>query len=109
MKRSAATLMVALALGAGLVGPAQAQRFGLFFGDERADFAPERITCLTDYEIRRTIADLGYRDIFLNVPMDKRIQVRATQGKWVYLIEFNYCSARIESRKRLRPAGSAGS
>ena len=105
MNKTAVVLMVVLSLGAGLVVPAQAQRFGLFFGDERTDFAPERVICLTDYQIRRAIADLGYRDIYLNVARDKRIQVRASQGNWVYLLEFNYCSVQIESRQRLRPAG----
>jgi hypothetical protein len=105
MKHIAAGLMLALTLLATAAAPAQAQPFGMFFGDERSDFHPERPSCLTDYQIRQAIADLGYHDIYLNVAMDKRIQVRATQGEWVYLLEFNYCSARIESRKRLRPAG----
>ncbi len=104
MKRGAAVVMLALALAISQGAPAQAQRFGLFFGDERTDFAPERAMCLTDYQIRREVAALGYRDIYLNVARDKRIQVRATQGDWVYLLEFNYCSAQIESRKRLRRA-----
>jgi len=105
MKRWAAGLMLAVTLTGTVAAPVQAQPFGLFFGDERSDFYPERLSCLTDYQIRQAIADLGYHDIYLNVAMDKRIQVRATQGEWVYLIEFNYCSARIESLKRLRPAG----
>lgn len=104
MKRFAAGLMLALAVAGTAVAPVQAQRLGLFFGDERGDFYPERITCLSDHEIRRTIADRGYRDIYLNVAMDKHIEVRATQGNWVYLLDFNYCSAQIESRTRLRPA-----
>ena len=103
MKRLPVLLMVAALLASSLAGPTQAQRLGLFFGDERTDFAPERAMCLTDYQIRQAVADLGYRDITLNVPMNKRIQVRASQGGWVYLLEFNYCSARIESRIRLRP------
>lgn len=104
MKRYAAVLLVAITLGASLGSPVQAQRFGLFFGDERNDFVPERVICLSDYQIRREIAAMGYHDIFLNVPRDKHIQVRATQGDWVYLLEFNYCSAQIEGRERLRPA-----
>ena len=103
MRRFAAVIMVALAL-AGSMAPAQAQRFGLFFGDERSDYRPEHITCLTDHQIRQAIADLGYHDIYLNVPMDKRVQVRASRGDWVYLLEFNYCSGEIESGKKLRRA-----
>lgn len=104
MTRFAAVLILAVTLGAGLVGPAQAQRFGIFFGDERSDFFPERISCLNDHQIRQAIADLGYRNIYLNVPNDKHIQVRASMGDWVYLLDFNYCSAHVESRERLRPA-----
>ena len=105
MKRLAAAVMVAMALGAGLAGPAQAQRFGLFFGDERSDFFPQRISCLNDHQIREAVAQLGYHDIYLNVPNQKHIEVRATKGNWVYLLDFNYCSAQVESRTRLRPAG----
>ena len=104
MRRTAAALMIALALGAGLAGPAQAQRLGLFFGDQRSDFLPHPILCLTDYQIRQAVADLGYHDIYLNVPSDKHVEVRATHGDWVYLLDFNYCSAQIEGRTRLRPA-----
>ncbi|MEO9296612.1 hypothetical protein [Devosia alba] len=104
MRPFAAVVVVALTLGVGLVGPAQAQRFGIFYGDQRSDFFPERISCLNDFQIRQAVAELGYRDIYLNVPNQKHIEVRASKGDWVYLLDFNYCSARIESRTRLRPA-----
>lgn len=98
--------MVALsAVPAMAQGPSLA--FGLFFGggDESRDgFYPERAMCLTDYQIRKSIAAEGYSNIYLNVPNNKRIQVRATKGDWVYLLRFNYCTDRIESRERLRPA-----
>lgn len=107
MNRLAAVLVAAMALGAGASAPAQAQQFnfGIFFGDERSDFYPERITCLTDRQIRDAVAARGYHDIYLNVAMDKHIQVRATRNGWVYLLDFNYCTGRIEGRQRLRPAG----
>jgi len=105
MAKLTAVLMMALALGAGAAAPAQAQSFGIFFGDEASDFYPERITCLNDYQIRQEVADLGYTNIYLNVPNEKHVQVRATKGDWVYLLDFNYCSAQIERRARLRPAG----
>jgi hypothetical protein len=105
MKRFAIVLMMAATLGASLVGPVQAQRFGFFFGDERSDFLPERISCLNDYQIRMAVTKLGYRDIYLNVPNQKHIEVRASKGNWVYLLDFNYCSSKIESRTKLRPAG----
>ena len=104
MHKLVVVMMTALALGAGVAAPVQAQRFGIFFGDERQDFLPERITCLTQYQIRQAIADLGYTDIYLNVPMEKNIEVRATRGDWVYLLDFNFCSAQVEGRSRLRPA-----
>lgn len=103
MIKFAAVLMAAMLLGTGAAAPVQAQGFGIFFGDERSDFFPERFICLTDRQIRQAVADEGYSDIFLNVPNNKHIQVRATQGGWVYLLDFNYCSGRIESRQRLRP------
>lgn len=107
MNRLATVLLTVLALGAGATAPAQAQNlnFGIFFGDEASDFYPERITCLTDRQIRDTVARRGYTDIYLNVAMDKHIQVRATRDGWVYLLDFNYCTGRIEGRQRLRPAG----
>jgi hypothetical protein len=36
---------------------------------------------------------------------DKHVEVRATRDGWVYLLDFNYCTGRIEDRTRLRPAG----
>ncbi|MGV8856721.1 MAG: hypothetical protein ACOH2L_19055 [Devosia sp.] len=105
MTRLAGVLMMAVALGGSFAAPAQAQRLGLFFGDERSDFFPQRISCLNDYQIRQAVAELGYRDIYLNVPNQKHIEVRASMGDWVYLLDFNYCSAQVESRTKLRPAG----
>ena len=98
--------MLALVLTTGAVlapVPAQAQ-FGIFFGDEERDFIPERLLCLDDRDIREAVADEGYTDISLNVPYQKHIQVRATRDGWVYLLDFNYCTANIESSQRLRPA-----
>jgi hypothetical protein len=113
MTKFAAVLMAAMMLGTGAVAPVQAQGFGIFFGDEPSDFFgddrgdgfDERIICLSDSQIRAAVADRGYSDISLNVPNEKHIQVRATKDGWVYLLDFNYCSGRIEDRERLRPAG----
>jgi len=104
MNKFLAALMITLAFGAGATAPAQAQSLGIHFGDEPSDFFPERITCLTDYQIREAVADLGYTDIYLNVPNKKHVEVRATKDKWVYLLDFNYCSVQVERRARLRPA-----
>lgn len=86
--------------------PASAQiGFGLHFGDEPRDFYPQLPMCLTDHQIRQSIAARGYSDISLNVANGKRIQVRATQDGWVYLIDFDFCADRIRGRRALRPAG----
>ena len=85
--------------------PASAQvSFGFHFGDEPRDFYPQLPVCLTDRQIREAIAQRGYSDISLNVPNEKRIQVRATQDGWVYLIDFDFCADRIRGQQALRPA-----
>ncbi|WDR03423.1 hypothetical protein PSQ19_04720 [Devosia algicola] len=83
---------------------------GDFLGDPREfDFrAPPLPMCLTDRQIRNEIAARGYSAIALNVPNNKRIQVRASQAGWVYLLNFNFCTNQIEGRTRLRPANNAG-
>src|SRR4051812_32580202 len=83
--------------------PAMAQSPGFGFGpgfDDRPGdrFYPSLPMCMTDNQIRRTIARYGYTHISLNVPNNKRIQVRATLDDTVYLIKFNYCTGRIENR-----------
>lgn len=98
-----AAMLSALAL---VPMPAAAQvSFGFHFGDEPRDFYPQLPMCLTDHQIREAIARRGYTSIALNVPNEKRIQVRATQDGWVYLIDFDFCADRIRGQKALRPAG----
>ncbi|MET0440089.1 MAG: hypothetical protein ABW043_21555 [Devosia sp.] len=102
-KTIAAAMLSALAL---VPMPASAQvNFGFHFGDEPRDFYPQLPICLTDHQIRQAIARRGYTNIALNVPNEKRIQVRATQDGWVYLIDFDFCADRIRGQKALRPAG----
>ena len=82
-----------------------AQGFGIFFGDEPSDLHrrdPRLPMCMTDRQIRNAIADLGYQDIALNVQHEDNIQVRATRGGAIYLIDFNACTGEIEGRQRLR-------
>lgn len=104
MTKFAGAVLLVVLLGFGSVAPSQAQGFGIFFGDEQSDFFHGGRLCLADNQIRGAIADRGYSNIYLNVPNDRHIQVRATKGGWVYLLDFNYCSNRIESRQRLRSA-----
>lgn len=99
----AGALLVVLAL---VPVPASAQvNFGFRFGDEPRDLYPQLPICLTDHQIREAIARRGYTNIALNVANGKRIQVRATQDGWVYLIDFDFCADRIRGQKALRPAG----
>lgn len=98
----------ALAIGAALSAPVQAQggfNFGFRFGDQMTDFYPQRAICLTDRQIREAITRRGYTDIALNVPNDRRIEVRAVQDGWVYLIDFDFCANRVRGVRALRPAG----
>jgi hypothetical protein len=99
--RGIATMVLTLSILL-LVAPAQAQRFGIFFGDEPSDFVPEFAVCLNDNQIRNWIAGQGYTDIALNVPDSKHVQVRASKGGATYLLDFNYCTGRIEDRQRIR-------
>jgi len=78
--------------------------FGFHFGDEPRDFAPRLPMCLTDRQIRDAITHRGYTNILLNVPNGRKIQVRATQDGWVYLIDFDFCGNDIRGVKPLRPA-----
>ena len=104
--------VIAITALAGLgsaASPAMAQSPGFGFGegfDEDDDdfFFPDRIICMSDRQIRQSIADRGYTQVSLNVPHNKRIQVRATRDGTVYLIKFNYCTGRIENRDALRRA-----
>lgn len=104
-----AAMMVALALGAAAPA-ATAQTFNFGFGigqgfDDEDDgfFGPPQLAmCLTDSQIRRSIANRGYSQIALNIPNNKRVQVRATKGGTVYLLKFNFCTDRIEDRTALR-------
>ncbi|MDB5527257.1 MAG: hypothetical protein JWR51_360 [Devosia sp.] len=106
---TARAIAIAALLGLGAMAPAMAQSPGFGFGpgfDNRPgdEFDPPLPMCMTDNQIRQTIAQYGYSHISLNVPNHKRIQVRATLDGTVYLIKFNYCTGRIEDRDALRRA-----
>lgn len=98
---------IGLAMGLALLAvvPASAQggfSFGFFYGDEKRDMHPPLAMCLTDAQIRRAIAARGYTDIRLNVPNDKRIQVRARRDGGLYLIDFDFCSDEVRGVQKLR-------
>ena len=102
-----ASILRASAIGlilAATAVPVQAASMHFQFGD---GFGYRRVACLielTDSQIRKAVAAQGYRNIYLNVADHRRIQVRATKGKWVYLLRVSTCSGNILDRDRLRPA-----
>jgi hypothetical protein len=98
-----AFLALALAATAATGTPAMAQ-FIPDFGEGEFYDGPFRLCLSTNYAIRRAISRQGYTNIYLNVENDRRIEARATKGKWVYLLNVNSCSGRVLSRQRLRPA-----
>lgn len=108
MKKALCVLLVTALLGATGVAsqPAMAQGFQFNFGVGSGEFydGPSRLCLSGNSSIRRAISRQGYRNIYLNVENDRRIQARATRGKWVYILDVNSCSGRILSRQRLRPA-----
>lgn len=96
--------VLGLALGASVL-PVQAQGMQFQFGLGTDGFGFRRpLVCieLTDRQIRKAVRDQGYRNISLNVADNRRIQVRATRGGWVYLLRVSTCTGAILSRERLR-------
>lgn len=104
--RIAAVLMALAAAPALAPAPALAQSFGFGFGlhldddDRRLRFP--RLCILTDRGLRNAIARQGYENIYLNVPVGRYVQARASRGSWVYLLKVNACTGTIVERQRLR-------
>ncbi|MDB5542375.1 MAG: hypothetical protein JWQ89_4102 [Devosia sp.] len=96
-------VVLGLALSASIL-PAQAQmQFQFGFGTDGFGFRRPLICLeLTDRQIRNAVSNQGYHDIFLNAPIDRRVQVRATRGDWVYLLRVSTCTGAILDRERLR-------
>jgi hypothetical protein len=97
--------VLGLALAAATV-PAQAASVQFHFGIGDGFGFRRPLICieLTDRQIRNAVADQGYSNIYLNVRNDRRIQVRATKGQWVYLLRVSTCTGAILDRDRLRRA-----
>ncbi len=84
-----------------------AQAPGLFTGDDDDDFLggfPFLCVELTDHQIRNLVRQQGFSDIYLNARHNDGVQVRATRGAWVYLLQVSTCTGWIEYGQRLRPA-----
>ena len=90
--------------------PVAAQAPGLFTGDDDALFDthpyldPAFCIEISDSGLRRRVAEQGFSKVYLNVRNDQRIQVRATRGKWVYLLQVSTCTGDIIYGQRLRPS-----
>lgn len=94
--------VLGLALGASTL-PAAAQGFQFGMGTDGFGFRRPLICVeLTDRQIRDAVAAQGYTNIFLNVADNRRIQVRATRGGWVYLLRVSTCTGAILDRQKLR-------
>jgi hypothetical protein len=96
--------VLGLALGASAL-PVQAQSMQFQFGFGTDGFGFRRpLICieLTDRQIRNAVRQQGYTNISLNVANNRRIQVRATRGGWVYLLRVSTCTGAILNRERLR-------
>jgi hypothetical protein len=78
--------------------------FGFGMGNGFGRHRPFICVEMTDRQIRNAVSRQGYRNIFLNQPIGRRIQVRATKGSWVYLLRVSTCSGQILERRRLRRA-----
>ena len=103
MRGTTSRLAVAALLGVvtlSLCAPAQAQ---LVHRKPDGTVLINPLLCLTDYQVRQSIAAHGFSNISLNVPIEDHVQARATRGNTVYLIDFNRCTGSIEGVKRLRP------
>jgi hypothetical protein len=79
--------------------PAQAQ---LFHRSHDGVYYINPLFCFTDYQVRRAVAAEGFTNIYLNAPVEAHLQVKASRGGHVYLIDFNICLGRIVGIRRLR-------
>jgi hypothetical protein len=102
VSKAAATLAVVLLAAM----PAQAAGVQFQFGASEGFGFKRHLICieLTDAQIRAAVKEQGYSNIYLNVRNDRRIQVRATKGEWVYLLRVSTCTGAILDRDRLRHA-----
>lgn len=110
MTKVAKAAVLAVALGGATLSALPAQAAGPEFGfsfqfGTGGDFFPrhpQRIMCLTDYQVRQAVAAYGYNRIYLNVGEGKYIQVKASKGSRTYLLKFNRCTGQIVERMRIR-------
>ena len=90
-----------------LAQPSSAFGFQFNFGGDahsRRFQAPSLGLCLTDRQIKRSVAEQGYDHVMLGASNGKRVQVRANRDGFTYLLRFNFCTDEIEASQRLRAA-----
>jgi len=102
-----ASMLRMAVLGLALTGsslPVQAASVQFHFGTGDGFGLRRPLLCveLTDRQIRNAVSAQGYHNIYLNSAIDRRIQVRATRGGWVYLLRVSTCTGAILERQRLR-------
>ena len=98
----------ALGLLALLAAPAQAQSMGFPFPDpDNEGLGPwqfGRGSCFTEHELRNYLEDKGYTHVLFGVFDSARVPVKATMDGFIYLMDVNYCSGRIVSKRQFKPA-----
>ena len=99
LKSMAFVAALGLALSSAL--PANA---ALFQRHSDGSFSIDPLLCMTNYQVRQAVAAEGFSHILLNAPIETQIQVKATKGRTVYLIDYNRCAGHIDGIQRLRSA-----
>lgn len=81
-------------------------------GGDRGWDRPGRRYCLDDRQIRRGIANHGFRDVEIRRDLGRdRVEVRASQRRWTYSMRVNRCTGevdRIEAQRPSRPGPGFG-
>jgi len=121
-KKTGRAAVVALALGAAALtaAPVQAQsgpsfNFNLDLGTGSMEFGPRHggpgdfDRCLTNRQIRRGLADYGFRDVDIRRELGRnRVEAVGRYGRSWYSMRVNRCSGRVDRVERLRLRGGPG-
>lgn len=58
--------------------------------------------CMTDWQVRSSLAARGYSNILLSAPRGRVIGARAVSRGWLYALQVDRCTGAIISAHRLR-------
>lgn len=76
-------------------------------GGDRGWDRPDRRACLNDRQIRRGIANHGFRDVEIRRELGRdRVEVRASQRRWTYTMRVNRCTGEVDRIEAQRPSRS---